>query len=138
MVLIFNNLLFQVEDRAKLEGAFCALSVYTRLLTYILSSPSLVTHLKIFLEAEMLATMVPKSADKRAYQAFATKEVIGFEGKKAEAKKVVRKRAKEAGGSKAEPNAQNIPDVVSESVEYPEVGNRTFCNSIMLNISVTV
>jgi len=118
MVLIFNNLLFQVEDRAKLKGAFCALSMYTRLLTYILSSPSLVTHLKVCLEAEMLATMVPKSADKRAYQAFATKEVIGFE-------------------VKAVPNEQNDLSPPG-SVDYPEVGSTTFYNTIMFNISLTV
>jgi hypothetical protein len=114
-----TNLLFQAkEDRDNLEGAFCALSIYTRMLTYILSSASLVTHLNVFLKVEMLATMVPKSANKRAYQAFAKKEVIGFEGK-------------------AVPNEQN--DLTPpESVDYPEVGSSTFYNTIMLNICLTV
>ena len=109
MVLTFNALLFQAE---RLQASFHALLVYARMLTCILSSASFATHLDVFLKAEMFSAVIPKFIDKRVYQAFAEKEDIGFEGNTAKVNKVA-------------PSDQNDLGL-SESFDYPEVGNTTF------------
>jgi len=65
---------FQEDKRTELRASFHAFAIYVRMLTYILSSKSMETHLKVFLKVEMLATLIPYSHYQGVYKTFAENE----------------------------------------------------------------
>ena len=66
-------------DEAIQIDCFKCLDVYAQVLTSILASTSLASHMRVLLESELLSFITPKFANLRVYKRFANDRELGFE-----------------------------------------------------------